>query len=84
MSLLQLGAHPEDGEAVLANNGRFGPYVVHRTLYATLPKGMTPEEVTFDQAVDLLTAKAARMRARGKDPYAVSTAGDIGHGEVLL
>lgn len=55
----------------MTNSGRFGPYVQHRTLYAPLPKGSTPQEVTFEEAVELLTAKAARMRARGRDPYMV-------------
>ena len=72
--MLQVGEHPEDGEPVLASSGRFGPYVVHKTLYAPLPKDMTPQEVTFEQAMELLEAKAARMRARGRDPYAV---GDV-------
>jgi DNA topoisomerase-1 len=69
---LQLGSHPEDGEPILTNTGRFGPYVVHRSLFAPLPKGSTPQDVTFEEALQALTAKAERMRARGKDPYAVS------------
>lgn len=68
----QVGTHPEDGEPIYSNSGRFGPYVVHRTLYAPLPKDRTPQDVSLEEAVESLTAKAARMRARGKDPYAVS------------
>lgn len=36
---LPLGPHPEDGEAVkLHSSGRFGPYLQHRTLLASIPK----------------------------------------------
>jgi topoisomerase IA-like protein len=48
--------------------------VVHRNLYAPLAKGSTPQDITLEEALQLLTAKSARMRARGKDPYAVSEA----------
>lgn len=68
---VQLGEHPDDGEPVQTNSGRFGPYVVHKTLYAPLPKDRTPQDITFEEAMELLAAKAARMRAKGKDPYAV-------------
>jgi DNA topoisomerase-1 len=74
---LQLGEHPDDGELIQANSGRFGPYVVHRSLYATLPKGRTPQDVTYGEALDLISAKAERLRAKGRDPYAVSR--DMAH-----
>jgi DNA topoisomerase-1 len=66
-----LGTHPDDGEPILANTGRFGPYVQHRVLYAPLPKGATPQDVSYEEALELVTAKAERMRKRGRDPYAV-------------
>ncbi len=34
----ELGAHPEDGQAVTAAMGPFGPYVRHNTINASLPK----------------------------------------------
>jgi len=40
--------------------GRYGNYVTDGTTNATLPKDYTPEELTFQQALDLLAERAAR------------------------
>ena len=47
--------------------GRFGPYVTDGTTNASIPKGMSPENLTFDQATDLLEARrnAAPSPKRG-------------------
>jgi DNA topoisomerase-1 len=55
-----LGDHPGDGKPVTVRAGRFGPYVQHGALRATLPKSMEPETVTLDAALALLAAKAAK------------------------
>ena len=60
LALAVLGAHPNDGEPVLLLDGRYGPYVKHGKLNASLPKGMSPDDITMDQARELLTARAAR------------------------
>lgn len=39
--------------------GRFGPYVTDGKINATLPKNIAPEELTPEQAVELLKAKEA-------------------------
>lgn len=39
--------------------GRYGPYVTDGKVNATLPKTMAPEEVTADQALAMILAKAA-------------------------
>src|SRR5262249_34734173 len=51
----ELGAHPEDGEPITLMSGRFGPYVKHGSINATLPRQVKPESVTLDQAVALIT-----------------------------
>ena len=55
-----LGDHPGDGKPVTVRAGRFGPYVQHGALRATLPKSVEPETVTLEAAVALLAAKAAK------------------------
>ncbi|HEX8395208.1 MAG TPA: type I DNA topoisomerase [Longimicrobium sp.] len=56
--LRTLGAHPADGEPVLLFEGRYGPYVKHGAVNASLPKGVGPDEVTLEQAVPLLAERA--------------------------
>jgi DNA topoisomerase-1 len=55
-----LGAHPTTGGPVVAKNGRYGPYVSHDGINATLPRDKTPETITLDEAVALLDARAKR------------------------
>jgi DNA topoisomerase-1 len=54
-----LGDHPTLGGAITVKAGRFGPYVNHGAINATLPKGTPPESLTLDDAVAALAAKAA-------------------------
>ncbi len=60
----RLGEHPEDGKVVSQGKGRFGPYVRHGKLYASIPAEVDPESVTLDQALELLTAQAAKKAAK--------------------
>lgn len=53
-----LGAHPETGEPIHVMAGRFGPYVKSGKINATLPKGTAPEDLTLEDALPLLAAKA--------------------------
>jgi len=55
--LKTLGDHP-DGGAVTVRSGRYGPYVNHGKINATLPRGADPEKVTFEEAVELIARKA--------------------------
>jgi DNA topoisomerase-1 len=57
----ELGAHPADGKPVVLRDGRYGPYVSHGKVNATLPKGLKPEEISLDEAIDLLAVKAAKV-----------------------
>jgi DNA topoisomerase-1 len=54
-----LGEHPALGGAISVRQGRFGAYVNHGKVNATLPKGTNTDALTLDEAVAALAAKAA-------------------------
>jgi DNA topoisomerase-1 len=56
--LRALGEHPADKKPVTLNKGRFGPYVKHGSVMASLPKKLSADDITLEQAIELLTAKA--------------------------
>ena len=70
--LKELGEHPEGGPMqVMA--GRYGPYVKWGKVFATLPKDLAPEDVSFDQALALVTEKAAKGgKAKAAKPKAAA------------
>jgi len=41
-------------------SGRYGPYVKHGKVNATLPKDRDPEQVKLQEAVELIAAKSAK------------------------
>src|SRR5262249_20859602 len=57
-----LGEHPALGGKVEVLSGRYGPYIKFGKVNATIPKDMTPEAVTMEDAVRLI---AARQEAGG-------------------
>jgi len=59
VALKELGPHPEDQAPVQIFEGRYGPYVKHGSVNATLPKETEPGSVTIEQALQWLAAKAA-------------------------
>jgi DNA topoisomerase-1 len=69
-----LGDHPTKGGPIAAKNGRYGPYVSHDGVNATLPNDKTPETVTLEEAAALIDARAgsggstARKRPAAKRP----------------
>ena len=65
-ALRELGKHPEDGEPVRLMAGRYGPYVKHNRVNASLPEGVTAETLSLDQAVELLAARASRKKTGRK------------------
>jgi DNA topoisomerase-1 len=65
-----LGDHPDKGGPVVVKKGRYGPYVSHDGVNATLPSDMAPESVTLEQALPLLDARAALGTGSRKRPPA--------------
>ncbi|HYJ18376.1 MAG TPA: type I DNA topoisomerase [Burkholderiales bacterium] len=60
-----LGTHPDDNKAVAVFSGRYGPYVKHGKVNATIPSSSDPEKITLEEALELLAAKEAKG---GKGP----------------
>lgn len=50
----ELGAHPKTGEPVIANTGRFGPYIAHAGDFRSLKGNDNPYTITFDRAMEIL------------------------------
>jgi DNA topoisomerase-1 len=61
-----LGDHPDKGGPIVVKKGRYGPYVSHDGINATLTGDLTPETVTLEQAVSLLDARAAQIGPSGR------------------
>ena len=59
--LRTLGEHPDGGE-IKVFEGRWGPYVKHKRLNASLPKDLSIEEVTLQDAIALLAIRAAKPK----------------------
>ena len=69
-----LGDHPDKGGTIVVKSGRYGPYVSHDGVNATLSSDLTPETITLEQAVGLLDARAARGGGKKPPAKARSTA----------
>jgi len=61
-----LGVHPTSGGEIKVMPGRYGPYVTDGTTNATLPRDVKPEDVTEQQAIELIDARAAKGPAKKK------------------
>ena len=60
----ELGSHPADDKPVTQGKGRYGPYVKHGRLFATIPRDQDPAEITLEEAVVLLTAQAGKKKKK--------------------
>ena len=74
--LRELGEHPEAGGPVSIMSGKYGPYVKWEKINATLPDTVEPDQVTMEQAVELIAERAAKSgkkapkKAAAKKPAA--------------
>lgn len=79
--LREVGPHPDDEQPIALYKGRYGPYVKHGKTNASLPKGVEPEDVTLEMAIELLEARrqrdaAKKPKKRGtRSPKRASTGG---------
>ncbi|OYY69975.1 type I DNA topoisomerase [Sphingomonas sp. 28-63-12] len=64
-----LGAHPRTDLEIKLMEGRYGPYVTDGTTNATLPKTIDKDQLTLEEAAQLIDARAAAAPAKkGKKP----------------
>jgi len=67
---LDMGLHPDTNKKIVANIGRFGPYVNHDGKFKSIPKSENIFELTHERAVELINeaiAKNAPLRILGED-----------------
>lgn len=69
--LRELGDDPTSEKPIVVKEGRFGAYVTDGTTNRTLPRDVTPETITREQAIELLADK--RAQAPKKKPAARKT-----------
>ena len=62
----KVGIHPETGEEISVNIGRFGPYITykehHKKRYVSLPKNLDILNVTLQQALEVLNQKPKKKK----------------------
>ena len=58
----ELGEHPESKQAVMAYNGRYGPYIKCEAETRSLPADVSPLDVSLEQALQLLAQPKTRGR----------------------
>lgn len=61
-----IGQHPADNQPIEAYSGKFGPYVKHDGINATVPRTMQIDQLSIEQAVALLTERKANPPAPKK------------------
>ncbi len=88
--LKDLGEHPSEGGKIQVLSGKYGPYVSHNKINATVPKAKDPANLTVEEAIALLAerianggtkkparkAKAAAKPKAGAKPKAAKADGD--------
>jgi len=73
--LKAVGDHPTEGGKIEVLSGKYGAYVKHGKINATLPKGVEPKDVTVAQAVELIAARAAKGPSKGRGGFKKKAAG---------
>ncbi len=64
-ALKVLGKHPDDNQSVALYSGRYGAYVKHGKVNATLPDQGAINSITLEEALELIAAKAGKGGSKG-------------------
>ena len=82
-----LGRNSQNDQPVMAHNGPYGPYVKCDKEIRSLPAGVSPLDVTLEQAMELLAQPKAVGRGRGavkREPLKVFEASPVTNNPVQL
>ncbi len=69
-----MGMHPRTELEIKLMEGRFGAYVTDGTNNATLPKSIAPDQLTLEEAAQLIDERAAKGPAKSKKKPAAKKA----------
>ena len=72
----EVGLHPETKTAIVANFGRFGPFILHDGTYANLESAEDVFTIGLNRAVDMLAEKRAKGPGSRRTPAALRELGD--------
>lgn len=61
-----IGKHPDSDDDVVVMDGRYGAYVKYKKTNATIPKDISPEDVTMEQALEWIAAQANKKKSPKK------------------
>jgi DNA topoisomerase I len=75
----ELGMHPDSGKPIVANNGKFGPYLLHEGKFTTLPPSEDVLTIGINRAVEVL----ASAPQKGSTNTALRTVGDHPEGGTI-
>ena len=64
--LKELGEHPSEGGKVQVLSGRYGPYVKHGDVNATLPRSKDPAALNMNEAIALIAERIAKGPSKPK------------------
>ncbi|TXH36188.1 MAG: type I DNA topoisomerase [Rhodospirillaceae bacterium] len=57
----EIGKHPDDDAPITVHDGRYGPYVKHGSINATVPKGTDPASLSLQDAIALIAARTEKV-----------------------
>ena len=72
----EVGVHPENGELITADYGRYGPYIKCGKQNASLRGSETPLDISLDKSVELLAnrnKKSTEIKTLGEHPKSGKT-----------
>ena len=76
--LKELGEHPSEGGKVQVLSGRYGPYVKHGEVNATLPRAKDPATLSLNEAVELIAERLAKGPSKAKGGRKTGKGGKAG------